>query len=73
MRSLLAPGLLAVSAALYAHGFPIVETYTAYRTFQNGVLVAENSSASSSTAVSTAAAGSTGAFESFGGVGGVAH
>ena len=50
----------------------IVETYTAYRTFQNGVLIAENSSASSSTAVSTASA-STGAFESFGGVGGVAH
>lgn len=50
----------------------IVETYTAYRTFQNGVLVAENSSASSSTAVSAAGA-STGAFESFGGVGGVAH
>jgi hypothetical protein len=50
----------------------IVETYTAYRTFQNGVLIAENSSSSSSTAVSTAGA-STGGFESFGGVGGVAH
>ena len=50
----------------------IVETYTAYRTFQNGVLIAENASASSSSAVSASSA-STGAFESFGGVGGVAH